>query len=142
MAHYLWCNVISWAKIFYMFSIDYHHLKWVYSIIKQHDMEIKVWYQRTVWGFFWKLLLLLEKYRHSYLMYSVQLIDCWRVNDNFFLNKFYFTPVKEFWYGKRMFRDFLKKFFKYYFLNIIVNLLWFEYYCEYNPEILTQAILK
>ena len=42
----------------------------------------------------------------------------------FFWNNFYFILVKELWYGKkkkRNIRDFLKKFFEYYFLDIIVN---------------------
>ena len=42
---------------------------------------------------------------------------------------------------------FLETLFKYYFLNIIVNVnffsdLKFEYYCEYYPEILLQVSLK
>ena len=36
LTHCLWCNVISWAKPLYIFSNDYHDLKWEYSTIKQH----------------------------------------------------------------------------------------------------------
>ena len=44
-------------------------------------------------------------------------------------------------------RGFLENLFEYYFLNNIVNVnffshLKFEYYCEYNPEILLQLSLK
>ena len=44
-------------------------------------------------------------------------------------------------------RGFLENLFKYYFLNIIVNVNFFngleiEYYCEYYPEIMLQESLK
>ena len=47
----------------------------------------------------------------------------------------------------KIIRDFLENLFEYYFLNIIVNGIFFsdlkfEYYCEYFPEILLQVSLK
>ena len=44
-------------------------------------------------------------------------------------------------------RGFLEHLFNYYFLNIIVNAIFFsdlkfEYYCEYYPEILLQLSYK
>ena len=73
-------------------------------------------------------------------MNLIQLIDCWRADDKFSWNNFYFIVVKEFWYGKNI-RGFLENLLEYCFLNIIVtvnffNDLKFEYYCEYCPEIL------
>ena len=64
-------------------------------------------------------------------MNLIQLIDCWRANDEM---------------AKKI-RRFLETLFEYYFLNIIVNVnffsdLKFEYYCEYYPEILLQVSLK
>ena len=54
-----------------------------------------------VWGFSWKLLLPLEKYCQSHLMNLIQLIDCWRADDKFSWNNFYFIVAKVFWYGKK-----------------------------------------
>ena len=59
-------------------------------------------------------------------MNLIQLIDCWRADDEFSWNNFYFIVVKEFWYV------FLEN-LTYNFLNIIVNVnffddLKFEYY--------------
>ena len=64
-------------------------------------------------------------------MNLIQLIDCWRANDEM---------------AKKI-RRFLETLFEYYFLNIIVNVnffsdLKFEYYCEYYPETLLQESLK
>ena len=47
----------------------------------------------------------------------------------------------------KIIRDFLENLFEYYFLNIIVNGIFFsdlkfEYYCEYFPEIQLQVSLK
>ena len=39
LAHCFWCNVISWAKLLYMFPIDCHHLNWEYSTCKQHETD-------------------------------------------------------------------------------------------------------
>ena len=44
-------------------------------------------------------------------------------------------------------RGFLENLLEYYFFNIIVNVnvfsdLKYEYYCEYNPQILLQESLK
>ena len=68
-------------------------------------------------------------------MNLIQLIDCLKADDELSWNIFYFFVVKEIWYGKNI-RDFLENLFEYYFLNIIVNVhffndLKFEYYCEY-----------
>ena len=76
-------------------------------------------------------------------MNLIQLIDCWRADDEFSWNIFYFIIVKEFWYRKKNIRGFMENLFEYYFFNIIVNVnffsdLKFEYYCEYYPEILLQ----
>ena len=62
----------------------------------------------------------------------IQLIDCWRADDEFSWNNFYFIVVKEFDMAKNI-RGFLENLFEYYFLNIIVNNnilsdLKFEYY--------------
>ena len=64
-------------------------------------------------------------------MNLIQLIDCWRADDEFSWNNFYFIVVKEFLYGKNT-RGFLENLTDY-FLNIIVNAnffgdLKFEYY--------------
>ena len=40
------------------------------------------------------------KYCQCHLMNLIQLIDCWRTDDEFSWNNFYFNVVKEFWYGK------------------------------------------
>ena len=81
-------------------------------------------------------------------MNLIKLIDCWRADDKFFWNNFYFIVVKETWYGKKYGR-FLENLFEYYFSknNIIVNVDFFsdlklEYYCEYDDEILLQVSLK
>ena len=71
-------------------------------------------------------------------MNLIQLIDCWRADDEFSWNNLYIIFLKEFWYGKKYY---LENLFEYYFLSIIVNVnffsdLKFEYYCEYYPEIL------
>ena len=39
-------------------------------------------------------------------------------------------------------RAFLENLFEYHFLNIMVNDLKYEYYCEYYPEILLQKSFK
>ena len=54
-----------------------------------------------LWGFSWKLLLLLEQYCQSHLMNLVQLIDCWRADEEFSWNNISFIVGKEFWYGKK-----------------------------------------
>ena len=63
---------------------------------------------------------LLNNIAQSHLMNLIQLIDCWRADDEFSWNNFYFIVVKEFslW-------SFLKNLFRYYFLNIIVNVNFF-----------------
>ena len=68
------------------------------------------------------------------------------IDDEFSWNNFYFIFVNKYWYGKNI-KGFLKNFFEYYFLNIIVNLhffsdLKFECYCEYYTETLLQVSLK
>ena len=35
-------------------------------------------------------------------MNLIQFIDCWRADDEFFRNNFYFIVVNEFWYGKKI----------------------------------------
>ena len=50
----------------------------------------------------------------------IQLIDCWRADDEFSWNNFYFIVVKEFWYGKKYQR----------FFGEFVWILFLEYYCE------------
>ena len=52
-----------------------------------------------LWGFSWKLLLSPDC--QSHLMKLIQLIDCWRADDKFSGNNFYFIVVKEFSYGKK-----------------------------------------
>ena len=79
-------------------------------------------------------------------MKLIQSTDCWRADDEFSWKSFYFTVVKEFWYGKKT-RVFLENLFEYCFLNIVVNVNFFsdfifEYYREYYPEILLQVGLK
>ena len=64
-------------------------------------------------------------------MNLIRLIDCWRADDEFSWNNFYFIVVKEFCMAKNI-RDFLENLIDY-FLNIIVNVnffsdLKFEYY--------------
>ena len=64
-------------------------------------------------------------------MNLIRVIDCWRDDDEFSWNNFYFIVVKEFLYGKNI-RGFLESLTDY-FLNIIVNVnffgdLKFEYY--------------
>ena len=71
-------------------------------------------------------------------MNLIQLIDCWRDDDEFSWNNFNFIVVKEFLYDKNI-RGFLENLFEFHFLNIIANInffsdLKFEYYCEYYPE--------
>ena len=44
-------------------------------------------------------------------MNLIQLIDCWRADDEFSWNNFYFTVVKELWYGKKYLKSFLQVFF-------------------------------
>ena len=61
-------NVISWAKLLFMFSIDYHHLKGKYSTIKQHEMEIEVYHQRAMWAF-------LENY--FFLLNNIVILTWW-----------------------------------------------------------------
>ena len=39
----------------------------------------------------------------------VQLIDCWKTDYEFPWKNFYFTVVKEFWYGKNTIKYFYKK---------------------------------
>ena len=53
-------------------------------------------------------------------MKLIQLIDCWRADDELFWNSYYFIAVKEFCMAKNI-RGILKNLFKYYFLNIIVT---------------------
>ena len=60
----------------------------------------------------------------SWIILSISLeelnsIDCWRADDKFSWNNFYFVVVKEFWYGK-----------KWRFFGEYVWILFFEYYCE------------
>ena len=54
-----------------------------------------------LWGVSWKFLFCLEQYCKFYLMNLIQLINCWKADDEFSWNNFYFTVVKEFLYGKK-----------------------------------------
>ena len=61
----------------------------------------------------------------SWIILSISLdelnsIDCWRADDEFSWNNFYFIVVKEFWCGKN--RGFLDTLFEW--------ILFFEYHCE------------
>ena len=72
------------------------------------------------------------------------MIDCWRADDEFSRNNFYFIVVKEF-YMVKIIRGILENLTDY-FLNIIGNVNYFgdvefEYYWYYS-EILLQVSLK
>ena len=98
--HCLRCKVISWAKLLCMFSVDYHHLKWEYFTIKQYETgKQKSSTKGRCEGFFLNYFSLLNN-SPSYLMNSVQLVDCWRANDKFSWNNCYFII---FYYCKRIF---------------------------------------
>ena len=58
-------------------------------------------------------------------MNLIQLIDCWRADDEFSWNNFNFIVVKEFLYGKNI-RGFLENLFEFHFLNIIANINFFS----------------
>ena len=65
-------------------------------------------------------------------MNLIQLIDCWKADDEFSWSNFYFFLEKNFDMAKNI-TSFLENSFEYYFLNIIVNVnffsdLKFEYY--------------
>ena len=73
-------------------------------------------------------------------MNLIQLIDCWRADDEFSWNNFCFIVVKEFWYGKNLIWRFFGEF---------IWILFFEYYCEgltsleiWNLNINVSATLK
>ena len=91
LTHGLWCNVIYWAKLLYMFSIYYHYLKWEYSTINQHGTGR------------WKCQFFFENYFSilNNIVNSIQSTDCWRANDKFSWSNFYFITVKEFLYYKK-----------------------------------------
>ena len=133
----LWCNVISSAKLFYMFSNDYHELKWEYSTIKQNETgRLKSSIKEQCQFFFRNYFTLLN---NKVMINSVQFIFCWRANNKFSWSNFCFTVGKEFWYGKK-YQIFLGEFL---WILFFKKLLWiltpslFEYYFEYYPEVLT-----
>ena len=84
-------------------------------------------------------------------MNLIQLIDCWRVDDEFSWNNICFIVENNFDMGKNI-RGFFDNLFEYYFLNIItlyyfwilyfVSNLKFEYYYECYPETLLQESVK
>ena len=57
------------------------------------------------------------------------MIDCWRDDDEFSWNNFYFIVVKEFLYRKKI-RRFLENLTDY-FLNVIVN---FNFFGDFKSE--------
>ena len=76
----------------------------------------------------------------------IEFIDCWRADDEFSGNNFYFIIVKEPLIWQKIL-GFLENLLEYYFLTIVVNVnffsdMKFEYYCELNPEILLQVSVK
>ena len=78
-------------------------------------------------------------------MNLIELIDCWRVDDEFSWNNFNLLLQKNFDMAKK--EVFWIIYLNIVFLNIIVNVnffsdLKFEYYCEYYPGILLQVSLK
>ena len=78
-------------------------------------------------------------------MNLIQLIDCWRVDDEFSWNNFNLLLQKNFDMAKK--EVFWIIYLNIVFLNIIVNVnffsdLKFEYYCEYYLGILLQVSLK
>ena len=84
---------ISRKLCFHLFSLSLAY-RWVNQLRYIHLVNL-------LCGFSWKLLPPLEQYCQSHLMNLIQLINCWRADDEFSWNNFYFIVAKEFWYSKK-----------------------------------------